>query len=551
MVGPDRSGAVSIFLLPSARATKLFPLLCVYNNNPMRTRFLLRGSCLILACFAGLQSLRAQEAAKIIEQYVKAIGGSGKLSKLRTLSLEGSLTRVSDGKTGTFTLDTKTPNRYYMELLAGDQPEILAYNGKSAWHLSVPGEPATLLGQEALELEAASFLATTHLLTLKKSKAGAAFISPAKVGSRDALVVEITMPTGVKRQFYLEVSSHLLLKESGATGGAPQEMIYDDYRPENGIQIAHKLELHRGNETYNIVVNRVSVNQGIGERVFDFPIKSQVRLPDLKKLFAEIDANQKAADKIKENYTGRRATEETQFDGSGKVTKIERQEYTFFYLHGEEISTLVGEDGKPLSKEKQAKQNEMTKKRIEEVQKKQTKKGEKEKKAEEEGKGDKDKDQDEPGIEIFLRSCQFVNPRHERFRGQDVLVFDFEGNPEYKPKNIAEHVAQQLAGVVWVDEKQHEVVRLEAYFVKDFRFAGGLLANLQKGTSFIFEQTFLNNEVWLPTYEEAHVGVRVLLVKGFKVNEVTRYSDYQRFHIETLSTIAKPKEPADPPDKQP
>jgi hypothetical protein len=112
-------------------------------------------------------------------------------------------------------------------------------------------------------------------------------------------------------------------------------------------------------------------------------------------------------------------------------------------------------------------------------------------------------------------------------------------------------VAQQLAGVIWVDEKQHEVARLEAYFVKDFRFAGGLLANLQKGTSFIFEQTFVNNEVWLPTYEEAHVGVRVLLVKAFKVNEVTRYSDYQRFNVDTLSTIAKPKETADPPGKQP
>jgi hypothetical protein len=517
----------------------------------MHTRFLVRGFCLIFASFASLSSLRAQEASKIIDQYVKATGGSSKLSKLQTLTLEGSLTRVSDGKTGTFTLDTKTPSRYYMELIVADQPEILAYNGKSAWHLSAPGEPATLLGQDALELEAASLLATTHLLNLKKSKVGATFIAPAKVGPHEALEIEITMPTGVKRQFFFDSKSHVLLKESGATGGVPQEMIYDDYRPENGIEVAHKLELDRGNETYKIVVNRVSVNQSIGERVFDFPIKSQVRLPDLKKLFAEIDANQKAADKIKENYTGRRATEETQFDGSGKVTKIERQEYTFFYLDGEEISTLVAEDGKPLTTEKQAKQNEITKKRIEEVQKKQTKKDENEKKAEEEGKDEKDKDKDEPGIEIFLRACQFVNPRHERFRGQDVLVFDFEGNPEYKPKNIAEHVAQQLAGVVWVDEKQHEVVRLEAYFVKDFRFAGGLLANLQKGTSFIFEQTFLNNEVWLPTYEEAHVGVRVLLLKGFKVNEVTRYSDYQRFHIETLSTIAKPKEPGESTDKQP
>ena len=60
---------------------------------------------------------------------------------------------------------------------------------------------------------------------------------------------------------------------------------------------------------------------------------------------------------------------------------------------------------------------------------------------------------------------QFVNPRRERFRGQDVLVFDFEPNPEYKPKNMEEKVVKELAGVVWIDEKAKDVVRLEAYFV--------------------------------------------------------------------------------------
>ena len=73
------------------------------------------------------------------------------------------------------------------------------------------------------------------------------------------------------------------------------------------------------------------------------------------------------------------------------------------------------------------------------------------------------------------------------------------------------------------------------------KIGGGLLANLQKGTSFAFEQAFLNNEVWLPTYVEVHVGVRLLLVKGIKVNEVQRYSDYKKFNVETLSTISKPK----------
>jgi len=134
-----------------------------------------------------------------------------------------------------------------------------------------------------------------------------------------------------------------------------------------------------------------------------------------------------------------------------------------------------------------------------------------------------------------------VNPRRERFRGQDVLVFDFEPNPDFKPHKLAEKVVHQLAGVVWIDEKAHDVARLEAYFVGDFRFAGGVIANLQKGTSFVFEQAYINNEVWLPTYEEAHVGVRVLLVKAFKVNEVTRYSDYKKFNVESIAAIGKPK----------
>jgi hypothetical protein len=39
------------------------------------------------------------------------------------------------------------------------------------------------------------------------------------------------------------------------------------------------------------------------------------------------------------------------------------------------------------------------------------------------------------------------------------------------------------------------------------------------------------------------------LVKGFKVNVTTKYSDYKRFNVETLNSISKPKEAADEPAK--
>ncbi len=504
-----------------------------------------------LSCLLAASALHAQEPVKILDQYSKATGSSGKLAKLQTLVLEGSVTPPSDSsdvKAGTFTLDVKAPNRYYQELHAGDQTEILAYNGKSSWHLE-SGQATTFLGQDALQLEAVALLSSTHLLNLKKNKIGAAYIGPAKIANRDAVQIELTMPSGIKRQYFFDSASHLLLRESGLTGGVQQEINYSDYRPESGIAIPHKLELHRGGSMYHILVDRVAINQTIGERVFDFPRKSQVQLPDLKKLFAEIEANQKTLDKLRENYSGRQSTEETEFDVSGKVKKIDREEHTFFYLDGHEVMTLVARDGKPLSSSEQERENEKTRKHIEEIQKSQAKKEAKEEKAREQGK--EEKKEDEPGIDSFLKACQFVNPRRERFRGVDVLVFDFEGNPEYKPKSIVEHIAHELAGVIWVDENQHEVVRLEAYFVKNFKIAGGLLANLQQGTSFSFEQAFVNNEVWLPTYEEAHIGVRVLLLKGFKLNEVTRYSDYQRFNVDTLATIGKPKVESAPVDKQP
>jgi hypothetical protein len=510
---------------------------------------------LSLACPSAFA--QAPDPGKIADQYVKAAGGGKALSKIQTMTLEGSFSNAMDGKSGTYTFDTKLPNRYYSELVVGDKNVIEAYNGKSAWQQTAAGELGTLLGQEGLELEAASSYYNSHFLNPKKNKLALAFVGHAQVGGKDALQVEVTAPTGMKREVFFDPQTHLIVKEAGPLGGVKEEIFYDDYRAVDGVKLPYKIELHRGSDVYAVTITRAAINATVGERVFDFPVKSQVKLPDLKALFKEIDDNQKAIDKLKENYAGTRVEEETDFEKDGKVKKTEMKEYTFFYLNGQEISTLVKKDNKALSGEEQKKENEKTEKEIQDIQKRESKKEAKDEKAKEEGK--KEKNDDDVGVESFLRTCQFVNPRRERFRGQDVLVFDFEPNPEYKARNLVEKIVQKLAGVIWIDEKAHDVARLEAYFVGDFKFAGGLLANLQKGTSFTFEQAYLNNEVWLPTYEEAHAAVRVLLVKGFKVNAITRYSDYKKFNVETLATVAKPKgaeevaptKPKDPPPAPP
>jgi hypothetical protein len=53
------------------------------------------------------------------------------------------------------------------------------------------------------------------------------------------------------------------------------------------------------------------------------------------------------------------------------------------------------------------------------------------------------------------------------------------------------------------------------------------------------QQAFINNK-WLPTCLEAHIGARFLPLKGVKINIVTRYSDYKKFDVDTVSTVVQP-----------
>src|SRR5258708_20886608 len=204
-----------------------------------------------------------------------------------------------DGKAGTYTLDTKLPNRYYSELLVGEKTLIEAYNGKSAWHQNAAGELGTRVGPEGMQMEAAGQYYNSRLVNPKKSKIALAFVGHAQVRGRDAVQLEVTTATGVKRQVYFDPQTHLIVKEAATVGGVEEEILYDDYRAVDGVRLPYKIELHRGSDKYEITVTRAVINGTVGERVFDFPIKSQVKLPDLKALFTEIYDNQKAIDTIK------------------------------------------------------------------------------------------------------------------------------------------------------------------------------------------------------------------------------------------------------------
>jgi hypothetical protein len=103
---------------------------------------------------------------------------------------------------------------------------------------------------------------------------------------------------------------------------------------------------------------------------------------------------------------------------------------------------------------------------------------------------------------------------------------------------MIENIIKNLAGVMWIDEKAHDVARLEAHFADSAKVGLGILGAVEKGSNFVFEQARINDEVWLPSYSEFHVAGRFLVVK-VKANEIDRYTDYKKFRAESTIKVVQ------------
>ena len=149
-------------------------------------------------------------------------------------------------------------------------------------------------------------------------------------------------------------------------------------------------------------------------------------------------------------------------------------------------------------------------------------------------------------IAEMLRASTLSNPRRERFRGRDVIVFDFEPNPAFDLKRAKSMLKffGKMRGAMWIDEKDKQVARVESFLYDSFKIGGGVLAKLNKGASFTVEQERVNNEIWLPSTTDINFSVRVFLVKGIDFNMLTRSYDYRKFETEV-----KDAKVGNPPDK--
>lgn len=241
-------------------------------------------------------------------------------------------------------------------------------------------------------------------------------------------------------------------------------------------------------------------------------------LPDIRQLMQEVQAHQRQLDKVREAYTYTSMQTVQDIDANGQVKKTETEEHEDFFVNGHIVERTVKKDGKPLSDHDQQKETERVTKLVEKAEK--TPPGQ---------------PLEGPTISVsrLLNIMDVRNERRLMFRGRAAIVFDFVGRKDAKTHGLAEDASKKLQGTVWIDEADRQVAHLEVSFIDNFHVAGGLFANVQKGSNFHFDQEQVNGELWLPTGGEGTMQARVLLVKNLRQHFVERDFDYKRFKVET------------------
>lgn len=106
----------------------------------------------------------------------------------------------------------------------------------------------------------------------------------------------------------------------------------------------------------------------------------------------------------------------------------------------------------------------------------------------------------------------------------------FAPKPSWNPPDLESNLLRGVAGEVWIDKTQEQLVRLDANFIEDVNFGLGILGRLNKGSTARLEQTDVGPELggghdWELTRLTLNVTGKALLVKtlSFKVTEETTH----------------------------
>lgn len=246
----------------------------------MKRKSLIGLSVVVIAvlCSASRHGAVAEDAqaVEIINKYLAAMGGQEALSQIHDYTISGTarISVMGQGVSGKFAFTVKPPSRWRETLTSEDFVSDSGCDGTRLWVIGNGQVRKISELQQHIELEWAGLKILTGP---PRSGWTATFQGRQSVSGKEALVVELTAPSGRRAQYFFDAKTYLLVRSVVPTYNPMSRKEtecttdFEKYQPSGKLTLPYWIFTSNGFVSKEIDVSEWKFNTAPGDSLFVSP----------------------------------------------------------------------------------------------------------------------------------------------------------------------------------------------------------------------------------------------------------------------------------------
>jgi len=227
-------------------------------------------------------TVSAQTADELVARYIKAVGGTDKVSAITSLRRSGKFVG-GGGFEAPLLEENKRPNLVRQEFTMSGLTGVTAYDGTAGWKIEPWGgkkEPEPL-GEEELKAIVEDSDFDGPLVDYRQKGNTIGYVGMEPVEGTDAYKLRVVLASGDVRYYYLDTDYYVPIKVEikRIVRGAEREyeIVFGDYKEVSGWYLPHSVESNvKGSlDRSKVMYDKIEANVPIENSRFAKPVPAE------------------------------------------------------------------------------------------------------------------------------------------------------------------------------------------------------------------------------------------------------------------------------------
>ena len=214
-------------------------------------------------------------------------------------------------------------------------------------------------------------------------------------------------------------------------------------------------------------------------------------------------------------------------DSGGKVNSTDSEAWETVILFGRPYRKTIERHGRPLSEDDQKKEQAKIDRATAKLERETP-----EQRQSHLADYEKEREKNRAFLREIPDAFDFRLDGEDTIDGREAWVIHASPKAGYQPNHGDAQAFKKIEGKIWIDKSEFQWVRVEAKTIDTISW-GWCLARLNAGATVLFEQTRVNDEVWLPKRMVVSGSGRLAVLKKVSEEQETTWNHYRKFHVDS------------------